>query len=80
VKKTSVYLTAAEVERLAWLAMREGSSQADVIRKAIAAYEPRRDGDRNFQLAGVVSEPGRSVADIPEEELLEGFGDDALRT
>lgn len=34
--------------------------------------------DRNFALAGCADGPGGSVADIPEEELLEGFGEDSM--
>ena len=75
VKKTSVYLTEAEVDRLRWLAEREGASQAEVIRRAIASYEPRRAADRDFLLARSFDGPGGSVADVPEEELLEGFGE-----
>lgn len=74
-KKTSVYLTEAEVHRLQWLAEREGTSQAEVIRRAIALYEPQRAPDRNFLLARSFDGPGGSIADIPEEELLEGFGE-----
>jgi hypothetical protein len=72
--KTSVYLTDDEVARLAALAAREGTSQAEVIRRAIRTYEPQRYGDRNFAVVGSGDGPGGSVADIPEEELLEGFG------
>jgi hypothetical protein len=72
--KTSVYLTDEEVARLGALAAREGISQAEVIRRAIRTYEPERLGDRNFTLVGCAEGPGGSVADIPEEELLEGFG------
>jgi Ribbon-helix-helix protein, copG family len=72
--KTSVYLNAEEIARLASLAQREGTSQAEVIRRAIRAYEPERRGDRNFSLVGSVEGPGGSVADLAEEELLEGFG------
>lgn len=72
--KTSVYLTDDEVARLAALAAREGTSQAEVIRRAIRTYEPERRGDRNFTLVGIADGPGGSIADIPEEELLEGFG------
>ena len=75
VKKTSVYLTEAEVERLAWLAERERISQAEVIRKAIGAYTPERHGDRDFLGARSFDGPGGSVADIPDEELLRGFGE-----
>lgn len=77
-KKTSVYLGDREIERLAWLAEREGTSQATIIRRALHAYVPQRGGDRNF--AGIASAegPGGSVADIPQKELLRGFGEDAL--
>jgi predicted DNA-binding protein len=73
VKKTSVYLSEAEVARLARLAEQEGTSQADVIRKAIGAYASRVD-DREFRLLRSGRGPGTSVADITEEELLAGFG------
>jgi hypothetical protein len=74
-KKTSVYLTDAEVERLAWLADREGSSQAEIVRKAIARYEPERRGDRDFAGARSFDGPGDSVADYDEDDLLQGFGE-----
>lgn len=76
-KKTSVYLTDAERERLAWLAEREGASQAEIIRKAIVSYVPDGRGDRNFAGLASAEGPGDSVADYEEEELLEGFGEDA---
>lgn len=72
--KTSVYLTDEEVARLAVLAEEEGTSQADVIRRAIRLYEPARTGDRNFSLIGSGEGPGGSVADLSEAELLAGFG------
>jgi hypothetical protein len=71
-KKTSVYLMEAEVERLRWLARRERASQALIIRKAIAAYVPDGPGDRRFELFSSGEGPGTSIAEIPEEELLEG--------
>jgi len=73
VHKTSVYLTDEELARLAALADREGTSQAEVLRRAIRSYEPAQQGDRNFTLVGC-AEGGGSIADIAEEELLEGFG------
>lgn len=72
--KTSVYLSDEESARLANLAIREGTSQAEVIRRAIRSYDPQPKSDRSFALIGVADGPGDSVADIPEEELLEGFG------
>ena len=73
-RKTSVYLTADEIARLARLAEREGTSQAEVIRRAIRVYEPETRGDRNFSLARSADGPGGSMADLSEGELLEGFG------
>lgn len=75
VHKTSVYLTSEEIARLATLAEREGTSQAEVIRRAIRLYEPERKGDRNFALVGTADGPGDSIADVPAAELLEGFGE-----
>ena len=72
--KTSVYLTSEEIARLAALADREGTSKAEVIRRAIRLYEPERKGDRNFALIGIADGPGGSIADVPEGVLLEGFG------
>ena len=73
-QKTSVYLTDEEVARLARLADREGRSQAEIIRRAIRQYEPDRPGDRGFALLQVADGPGGSIADVPEAELLDGFG------
>ena len=73
-KKTSIYLDDADLERLRRLALREGRSQADIVREALAAYESRCKPDRNFALTGSWEGDGTSVADIPEEELLRGFG------
>lgn len=73
-KKTSVYLNEDEVGRLAWLAKREGTTQAEIVRRAITRYVPDAP-DRNFRLSRSFDGPGGSVADIPEEELLEGFGE-----
>lgn len=75
--KTSVYLTEAERKRLALLSRQEGRSQAQILRDAIAQYRPKSPPKRHFQMAGSgASTDGRSVADIPDEELLEGFGED----
>jgi predicted transcriptional regulator len=73
VEKTSVYLTETERRRLAHLAEATGRSQSAILREAIAAYEPRPRGDREFAVAGVVDEP-TDIAALDEDELLEGFG------
>ncbi len=72
--KTSVYLSSGEATRLAALARREGTSQAEVIRRAIKNYVPERRGDRNFALAGAATGSGTSVAQLSDGELLKGFG------
>ena len=73
-RKTSVYLSVEETARLAKLAEREGTSQAEVIRRAIRLYEPETPGDRNFALARSGDGPGGSIIELAEEELLDGFG------
>lgn len=74
-RKTSIYLTDEEIARLAMLAEREGVSQADVIRRAIRQYVPEQRGSREFALSRSGTGPGDSIADLPEDELFEGFGE-----
>ena len=73
-RKTSVYLSDRDVARLTRLAELEGISQAEVLRRAIWGYEPKNAGDRDFALFDSGEGPGGSIADVAEEELLEGFG------
>ena len=75
-KKTSVYLEELQVARLQRIAEAEGRSQADVVRDAIMQYESQVRMPRFFAMDGIAQGPGGSIADIPEEELLEGFGED----
>ncbi len=80
-KKTSIYLEDHQVERLKQLSEAEGRSQAEIVRHAITLYRsPSNQPPRKFAMEGVA--PGlaqrlgyRSIMDIPEEELLEGFGE-----
>lgn len=73
-KKTSIYLREREIRRLRELHRLTGRSQAELVREAIAAYEPG-PGDRDFAVfEGDERGPGDSVADHPEGELLEDFG------
>jgi predicted DNA-binding protein len=76
-RKTSVYLDEAQSERLAGLAREEGRSQAEILRDAIARYEPAPAPDPDFALAEGFARVGgdpRPVSEIPERELLDGFG------
>jgi hypothetical protein len=76
-RKTSVYLDDERADRLARLAQQEGRSQAEVLRQAIDVYEPKPSRDRDFALAGgfprIDAHP-QPISQIPERELLEGFG------
>jgi hypothetical protein len=77
VRKTSVYLDEAQAARLSRLAQEEGRSQADILRAAVDAYEPQTSRDRNFALAAGfrrVDDDPRPISQIPEDELLDGFG------
>jgi predicted transcriptional regulator len=77
VRKTSVYLDDEQAERLARLARQEGRSQAEILREAVANYEPPASRDRNFELATGFTRSdadSRPISQIPDAELLEGFG------
>ena len=76
-RKTSLYLGEEDLDLLKRLASSPPASQAKVLREALALYAVRtlpQDG-RGFALFGVAEGPGDSVADIPESELLKGFGE-----
>ncbi len=76
-RKTSVYLDDEQAERLARLSRQEGRSQAEILREAVAAYEPPVSQARDFALAAGFSRidsDARPISQIPEQELLEGFG------
>jgi predicted DNA-binding protein len=76
-RKTSVYLDDEHAERLARIAREEGRSQAEILRRAIDAYDPEPARDRDFALAegfARIDKDPRPISQIPEEELLEGFG------
>jgi len=81
-KKTSVYLDDEHATRLKRAAEAEGRSQAEILRDAIMQYtSPASKPPRKFAMDGAVSKGiarqlgYRSIADIPEEVLLEGFGE-----
>ena len=55
----------------------EGRSQAEVLRAAVDAYEPRGSSDRNFALAAGfrrLDDDPRPISEISERDLLDGFG------
>jgi hypothetical protein len=73
-KKTSIYLRPAERKRVARLAKLEGKTQAEVIRAAIASYEPAGKAHREFALSCSGEGSGASIADVDPDELMSGFG------
>jgi hypothetical protein len=85
VKKTSVYLSEEDRERLARLAEREGKSQAMVLREALALYDAQRP-DLDFEIFKMEVEPGypgiphfETGAELQEwldSEGMKGFGED----
>lgn len=77
-RKTSVYLDEARAARLARLAELEGRSRAEVLRAAVDAYRPRLATGRDFALAAGfarIDDDQRPISQIPEDELLNGFGE-----
>ena len=76
-RKTSVYLDEQQAARLARLAREEGRSQAEILRDAVDSYRPKSSHDRSFALAvgfPRIDDDSRALSEIPEHELLEGFG------
>jgi predicted transcriptional regulator len=76
-RKTSVYLDDEQAARLARLARQEGRSQAEILREAVATYEPPATRDRDFEVAAGfarIDGDSRAISQIPNDELLRGFG------
>jgi hypothetical protein len=76
-KKTSVYLTEELVAKLKRVARAEGRSEAEVFRAAVERYIEAKP-KRQILCYRVGKGPGGSIADIPEEEYLKGFGEESL--
>jgi hypothetical protein len=74
-RKITVRFDNADLDRLHRLAEREGRSASAIVRDAIALYDEQKPV-RKFLLTGSWHGTGRSIADIPEEELMRGFGED----
>src|SRR5688572_29378860 len=86
-KKTSVYLSDEDRDRLARLAEREGKSQARVMREALALYDAKRP-DLDFEIFKIEVEPGypgiphfetgEELQEWLDTEGMKGFGSDGL--
>jgi hypothetical protein len=74
-KKYTIVLDDEQVERIRRMAEAEMKTEEQLLRDLIGRYAVERGHERVFAMEGVVEGPGGSVADVPEEELLEGFGE-----
>lgn len=74
-KKTSIYLDDVDRQRVRRMAAQQGKSQAEIIRAAISVYERQLAPVRTFSMMGSFEGTGRSIADIPDDELFAGFGE-----
>lgn len=75
-KKTSVYLSDEDRERLARLSERKGESQAWVLREALLAYDAGQP-DRNYAMFEVAD--GRPRAARPDPADLQRYNDELDR-
>lgn len=73
-RKTSVYLSDEQAERLARLARDESRSQADILRDAIDNYRPRPPADRRLAMVGCAEGDGTPFTQEMADELMKGFG------
>lgn len=73
-RKTSVYLSDEQAERLARLAADEGRSQADIVRDAIDSYRPAAPKERRLSLVGCAEGDGTPFTQETADELMKGFG------
>lgn len=78
--RTTVDLDDDLAGRLARISREQGRPEEEIIREAIAGYETPT-GDRDFALAKAQTErrdrDPRRIWEIPDDELMAGFGGDA---
>jgi predicted DNA-binding protein len=79
-KKTSLYLDDEHLHLLRRISQREQRPQAEILRDAISLYA-REKLDHQFALQRVGRDgterlpwDGRSIGEIPDDELMAGFG------
>ena len=70
-KKTSVYLTAAETEGLRRLAVREGRSQAELIREGVRRVLGESEAPRTFHSLGKGRGGGRRAEGWDPDDLYD---------
>ena len=74
-KQYTITLDDEQAERLQRMAATEMKSEEQLLHDLIARYAVESGHERVLAMDGIVHGPGGSVADIPEEELMKGFGE-----
>jgi predicted DNA-binding protein len=74
-KQYTIMLDDEQVERLKRMAETEMKTEDQLLRDIIKRYAVERGHERVFAMDGAGRGPGRSVADVPEDELMKGFGE-----
>ena len=74
-KQYTITLDDEQVARLRRMAEAEMRTEEDLLRDMIGRYAVDRGHERHFAMERAGRGPGGSVADIPDEELLKGFGE-----
>jgi hypothetical protein len=74
-KQYTITLDDEQVERLKRMAETEMKSEDQLIADIIKRYAVESGYERVFAIDGIVHGPGGSVAEIPDDELMTGFGE-----
>ena len=74
-KQYTIMLDDEQVERLKRMAETEMKSEDQLIADIIKRYAVESGHERVFAMFGAGRGPGGSVADIPDDELMKGFGE-----
>jgi hypothetical protein len=74
-KQLTITLDDEQAERLERIAKTEMKSEEQLLLDILRRYAVDSGHERVFAMDGIVHGPGGSVADIPDEELMKGFGE-----
>ncbi|MGE3269754.1 MAG: hypothetical protein AB7P40_13465 [Chloroflexota bacterium] len=74
-KQYTIMLDDEQVERLKRMAETEMKTEDQLIADLIRRYAVESGHERVFAMEGAGRGPGGSVADIPDEDLMQGFGE-----
>jgi hypothetical protein len=74
-KPYTVMLTDEQIERIRRMAETVMKPEDQFVRDIIDRYTVESGFERYFAMDGAGRGPGGSIADVPEEELMKGFGE-----